>query len=337
AGDHIKRPPSAGGASGSKASKDGIGEDEFIFEVSREEYLDLYFEDLVLPDMVKKELATIVDYKTVHAGISKSGIPANINIERSMRQATARRIALVLPQRKKLEILQKELDDLLSKTPQDKSRINILEDEIKLLNRRISAMPFIDDIDLRFNYRIKKAMPSNQAIMFCIMDVSGSMDSAKKEIAKNFFIILYLFLKRNYEKIKIVFIRHHTSAKQVDEEEFFFSRETGGTVVSSALELMYNIIQKDFPHNAWNIYAAQASDGDNWNADSPHCKELISNKVLPYVQYFAYLEIMPRNHQSLWEAYSSLQETHRNFIMRSIHHTKDIYPVFRELFKRQLA
>ena len=226
---------------------------------------------------------------------------------------------------------------MLSQTQQDESRINALKEEIECLNRKIFAMPFIDDIDLRFNYRIKKAMPSNQAVMFCIMDVSGSMDSAKKDIAKSFFIILYLFLKRNYDKIKIVFIRHHTNAKQVDEEEFFFSRETGGTVVSSALELMYNIIQKDFPHNSWNIYAAQASDGDNWNADSPHCRELISNKVLPYVQYFAYLEIMPRNHQSLWEAYSSLQETHRNFIMRSIHHTKDIYPVFRELFKRQSA
>ena len=107
------------------------------------------------------------------------------------------------------------------------------------------------------------------------MDVSGSMDEAKKDIAKRFFILLYLFLRKRYDKIEVVFIRHHTSAKEVDEQEFFYSRETGGTVVSSALELLQKIIKDRYPANEWNIYAAQASDGDNWNNDSPRCKELL--------------------------------------------------------------
>ena len=135
----------------------------------------------------------------------------------------------------------------------------------------------------------------------------------------------------------MVFIRHHTSAKEVDEEEFFYSRETGGTVVSIALELMRDIIQKRYPTNAWNIYAAQASDGDNWNADSPYCQELLRDAIMPFMQYFAYIEILPRHHQSLWEAYLDVHSKHPNFTMQNIDKQSDIYPVFRELFKRQMV
>jgi uncharacterized sporulation protein YeaH/YhbH (DUF444 family) len=167
------------------------------------------------------------------------------------------------------------------------------------------------------------------------MDVSGSMDEAKKEIAKRFFILLYFFLTRNYQKIELVFIRHHTIAKEVGEQEFFFSRETGGTVVSSALEVMRDIIQTRYPVSDWNIYAAQASDGDNWSADSPYCQELLQKHLLPLTQYFAYVEITPRYHQSLWEAYVALQAQSANFAMQTINELSDIYPVFRELFKRK--
>jgi uncharacterized sporulation protein YeaH/YhbH (DUF444 family) len=168
------------------------------------------------------------------------------------------------------------------------------------------------------------------------MDVSGSMDEAKKDIAKRFFILLYLFLTRNYEKIELVFIRHHTSAKEVDEHEFFYSRETGGTVVSSALEMVNNVITERYPISAWNIYVAQASDGDNWNADSPYCRDILDEKIMPLVQYYSYIEIMPRHHQSLWEVYEKIKEKHENFAMESIHSAADIYPVFRELFKRKV-
>jgi uncharacterized sporulation protein YeaH/YhbH (DUF444 family) len=85
-----------------------------------------------------------------------------------------------------------------------------------------------------------------QAVMFCIMDVSGSMDESRKDTAKRFFILLYLFLKRVYDKIEVVFIRHHTAAAEVDEDEFFHSRESGGTVVSSALHLLDKIIDERY-------------------------------------------------------------------------------------------
>jgi len=173
--------------------------------------------------------------------------------------------------------------------------------------------------------------------MFCVMDVSGSMDEVKKAIAKQFFILLYLFLTKTYENIEIIFIRHHTSAKEVNEQEFFYSRETGGTVVSSALEMVAELIETRFPPEMWNIYIAQASDGDNWNADSPYCETLLQKSIMPYVQYFTYIEIMPRHHQSLWEAYQAVQEAFPNFAMQHIENIEQIYPVFRELFTRKTA
>lgn len=339
AGDKIKKPDSneKGSGKGSSASDQGEGEDEFIFELSREEFLDIYFEDLELPDLVRKELALTRAYKTIRAGVSTSGIPTNINVPRSMRQATGRRIALSGPHKRKLAELEDQLALLEKKTNPSKKKIEELQHAIAKLQQKILNIPFIDTLDLRYHNRIRVVAPSTQAVMFCIMDVSGSMDEAKKEIAKRFFILLYLFLTKNYEKIELVFIRHHTSAKEVNEEEFFYSRETGGTVVSSALDLLHSIIETRYPPSAWNIYAAQASDGDNWNADSPYCQQILQEKIMPLVQYYAYVEIMPRHHQSLWEVYQQLLDHCPNFSMQNIDEVSQIYPVFREFFKRKLS
>ena len=337
-GDKIKRPANDGGkGGGNQASNSGEGEDDFVFQLSREEFLELYFEDLELPDLVKKELARITTYKTVRAGYTTSGVPTNINILRSMRQATGRRMALASPHKRQLRAVEKELAKIQSEPAPDLIEIARLEQEIARLKKKIERIPFIDTIDLRYNNRVRLPAPSTQAVMFCIMDVSGSMDEPKKEIAKRFFILLYLFLTKNYKKIELVFIRHHTSAKEVSEEDFFYSRETGGTVVSSALELLTTLIDARYNPQAWNIYVAQASDGDNWNADSPFCLELLRDKIMPLLQYFAYIEIMPRHHQSLWEAYQQVQAAYPNFAMENIDKIADIYPVFRALFKRKVG
>ncbi|KTD04581.1 YeaH/YhbH family protein [Fluoribacter gormanii] len=338
-GDRIRRPSgsSGSGGEGSEASDSGEGEDTFVFELSREEFLDLYFEDLELPDLVKKELARISTFKTVRAGVTTSGIPNNINVLRSMKQATGRRVALASPYKKQLKGAEEELEQLHAQPVPDTEALKNLQKRVEYLKKKIQTVPFIDTIDLRYNFRVRVPSPSTQAVMFCIMDVSGSMDEAKKDIAKRFFILLYMFLTKNYEKIELVFIRHHTSAKEVNEEEFFYSRETGGTVVSSALELLSAIIDARYPPEAWNIYVAQASDGDNWNADSPYCQELLQDKIMPLLQYFAYIEIMPRHHQSLWEVYQLVKERYPNFAMENIDTVADIYPVFHELFKRKTA
>jgi uncharacterized protein len=335
-GDRIKREQQGGGqGQGTQASQDGEGEDSFVFSLSRDEFLELYFEDLELPDLIRKDLAKVKTFKQIRAGVTTSGIPSNINVVRSMRQAAGRRMALASPYRRKLREAEAQLAELLQHEEQSKTDILQLEEDIEFFKRKLKSVPFIDTIDLRYNNRIRVPAPSTQAVMFCVMDVSGSMDEAKKDIAKRFFILLYLFLNRNYEKIDLVFIRHHTSAKEVDEEEFFYSRETGGTVVSSALELLSSIIEARYPASSWNIYVAQASDGDNWNADSPYCQELMLEKIMPQLQYFSYIEIMPRHHQSLWEVYQQVQQQYPNFAMENIDSIEDIYPVFRELFKRK--
>ncbi len=213
-----------------------------------------------------------------------------------------------------------------------------MREEIEKLKGRIERIPFIDTFDLRYNHHIKVPRPTSQAVMFCVMDVSGSMNQSMKDMAKRFFLLLYLFLKRNYKKIDVVFIRHHTSAREVEEEEFFYSRETGGTIVSSALKLMKEIMAARYPAEEWNIYGAQASDGDNWNDDSPLCQELLSGSIMPQVQYFAYIEITPREHQALWQAYEAVKHDWPSiFAMQQIVEAGDIYPVFRALFSRKKA
>ncbi len=195
-------------------------------------------------------------------------------------------------------------------------------------------IPYLDPIDLRFRARVQVPVPNSQAVMFCLMDVSGSMDEARKDLAKRFFILLYLFLTRHYEKIDIVFIRHHTQAAEVNEEQFFHSTESGGTVVSSALVLLDQIIQARYPQGDWNIYVAQASDGDNFTNDSDNCRNLLADRILPLVRYFAYVQVTEVE-QNLWEEYSQLLPLFSHFAMRKVSEASEIYPVFRDLFKKE--
>lgn len=335
-GDRIERPKSQPAQAGDgEASNQGEGSDPFVFQLSKEEFLEVFFEDLALPDLIKKELAKMPEWQKARAGVAHFGNPTNINVVKSMRQASARRFALAGPLRKKLKQLETELTKLEQQPQANQQKITQILQEIAALKHRLSKIPYLDAMDLRYNHFTKIAKPSTQAVMFCIMDVSGSMDEAKKEIAKRFFILLYLFLSKNYQQIDLIFIRHHTAAKQVEEQEFFYSRETGGTVVSSALELLAQLMEHQYDHHAWNIYVAQASDGDNWNADSPYCAKILREKILPFTQYYAYVEIMPRNHQSLWESYEQLAQNFPYFALQTIHQVAEIYPVFRELFQRK--
>lgn len=336
AGDRVPRPKGGQGG-GNNASNSGEGEDDFIFELSREEFLEFFFEDLELPDLVKTKLSQIKAEKTVRAGYSTNGVPTNINVVRSLKGALGRRMALQTPHRRLLYDKQRELEALLTTLDAEDPYVIALKEEIALLEKKVRAIPFIDQFDLRYNNRIKQPKPTTQAVMFCIMDVSGSMDQEKKEISKRFFMLLYLFLSKNYEKIDVIFIRHHTVALEVDEHDFFYSRETGGTVVSSALELTLTILRERYPSDDWNVYAAQASDGDNWNDDSPLCRQLLNDSIMPLLQYYAYIEVTKEAHQNLWQEYLAVKSHYANFAMQRIETVADIYPVFRKLFQKQTA
>lgn len=334
-GDRLRRPQSGAGR-GSQAGDATDGEDDFVFTLSKEEFMQLFFEDLALPHLVRTQIGHNPEWKNQRAGFSHDGTPNNLAIVRSMRGALGRRIALGNPPRHLLAEKKFLLAELRRLGVSEDSEIEALVAEIAALERRLKNIPFLDPIDLRFRRSVRVPVPTSKAVMFCLMDVSGSMDQERKDLSKRFFILLYLFLTRHYEKIDIVFIRHHTQAQEVDEDQFFHSTESGGTVVSSALLLMQQIMQDRYPVAEWNIYAAQASDGDNFSNDSGNCSALLADAILPLVRYFAYLQVAEEE-QSLWLEYAQLAARHRNFAMRKVSQADQIYPVFRELFKKEEA
>ena len=343
-GDRIEKPQGGQGQGSGQgqASDSGEGEDDFVFSLSKEEFMQVFFEDLALPNMVKTALAEVPEWKSHRAGFSSDGTPNNLHVVRSMRGALGRRIALGASTKgevKELEARLAELraapvtgDDALIRERAEE--IEAIEAKLQHLYGRLKGIPFLDPIDLRFRSRVKVPVPTTKAVMFCVMDVSGSMDEQRKELSKRFFILLYLFLTRHYDKIELVFIRHHTQAQEVTEDEFFHATETGGTVVSSALVLLDEIIRARYPTSEWNLYVAQASDGDNWHHDSSRCREIIEDKILPLVRYYAYVQVA-QTEQNLWDEYLVLAEQHKHFAMRKVLDASQIYPVFRELFKKE--
>ncbi len=339
-GDRIKRPDGGqGGGGGSQASDSGEGEDDFVFHLTKEEFMQVFFDDLALPNLTRTQLAEIPEWKTHRAGFTSDGTPNNLSVVRSLRGAIGRRIALGAESRRELREAEEALDTLNKSGGHDmvamRQKAELIE-KIETLRGRIARIPFLDPIDLRFRNRVRVPVPTTRAVMFCLMDVSGSMDESRKDLAKRFFILLYLFLTRHYDKIEVVFIRHHTQAAEVDEENFFHATETGGTVVSSALVLMDEIIRARYPSNEWNIYGAQASDGDNWHHDSGRCRELLMDKILPKCRYFAYVQVAEPE-QNLWEEYTRIQGEVPHFAMRKAIEASQIYPVFRDLFRKEGA
>jgi uncharacterized protein len=337
-GDRIARPSGGAGGSGSgEASPDGAGEDDFTFRITREEFMNYFFDDLALPRLVRTHLlADAPEWKTRRAGFVSEGNPTSLHVVRSMRVALGRRIAMGGEARRLLRQAQAWLQRLESRPDTPEDDLARAREEVQALRRRVDRVPFLDPFDLRYRHRVREPVPNSKAVMFCLMDVSGSMDEARKDLAKRFFILLYLFLSRHYQQTDVVFIRHHTQAAEVPEEEFFHATESGGTVVSSALTLMHEIIRDRYSGQPWNIYGAQASDGDNWQQDSVKCRELLESRLLPLVRYFAYVQVADED-QNLWEEYTRVRAGHPQFAMQKIVTPQQIFPVFRDLFRKSPA
>jgi hypothetical protein len=343
AGDEIRKPRGGQGGRGSEASDDGDGEDAFRFALSEQEFVDLFLEDLELPDLAKKKLATMENPAWRRAGYMAYGSPANLSIARTLRNSLSRRIALKRPKRGAVEEIAAALADAEARG--DEAEVERLRLELEAAEKRVRLIPYIDPIDVRYRRFEPTPKPITQAVMFCLMDVSGSMTEHMKDLAKRFYMLLYIFLKRRYRHVDIVFIRHTHRAEEVDEDTFFHSPETGGTVVSTALEEMMRVVAARYHPEDWNIYAAQASDGDNLGADNEKTAALLSGSVLPICQYFAYLEVAGEDepeasfpHQrptALWRTYRALIGPDAPLVMRRVRRRNEIYPVFRELFERK--
>jgi uncharacterized sporulation protein YeaH/YhbH (DUF444 family) len=333
-GDYLPRSNRGGGKG--TAPGEGDSEDTFRFVLSRDEFVDLFLDDLELPDLAKRKLAQAESEGIQRAGFATSGSPANISISRTVNRALARRVALRRPRRADIAALEEELADC------DEARRAELLEAIEALKAKAKRIPFIDPIDIRYRRFESVPKPVAQAVMFCLMDVSGSMSEHMKDLAKRFYMLLYVFLKRRYRHVEIVFIRHTDRAEEVDEETFFYGPASGGTLVSSALAAMHEIVRTRFRPADWNIYAAQASDGDNMISDSSLTGQLLTDKILPVSQFFAYLEVgqeaattydMPES--SLWTLYERLRADGAPLSMRKVNERNQIFPVFHDLFQRR--
>jgi len=350
-GDEIKKPKSGGGnGRGKEAADSGEGEDDFEFTMTQEEILDIFFEDLELPNLVRTTLKDTAVKTWRRAGITTAGSPNQINLIRTMRNAYGRRLALRRPSLGDVKSLEDQLDGVEREelqTEETRARIGALKEQIARAHAKRKWVGFIDPVDVRFNAFTEQPVPTSQAVMFCLMDVSGSMGEREKDLAKRFYMLLHLFLKRRYEKVDVVFIRHTHDAQEVDEQEFFYSRQSGGTIVSTALDKMLEIQKERYTTSDWNIYAAQASDGYTQTGDARHCVELLNTEIMPLCQYYAYIEILDEREMEvfasedsgaeLWRAYRTVASAWDNFATKRIARPADIFPVFRELFRKAEA
>ena len=339
-GDSITKPPKRGGrGNGSEGGNTGPDQDDFRFSITREEYLDLVFEDLELPDMTKKTEKAATQFQRMRSGYQVNGSPSALDLVRSLKNSLGRRLALRRPKDDEIETLQMLIDT--SEGEEKQKHIGEME---ALLKKRI-VVPWVDPMDMRYRRWENQPLPNAQAVMFCLMDVSGSMGEAEKEIAKRFYLLLYLFLQRKYEKVDIVFVRHTEHAKECDEDEFFNSQESGGTVISTGLELVNKIINERYPLDAWNIYVVQASDGDNYTQDNQVVVDQLQ-VILPKVQYYVYAEVRETPHQAtfhygihdtaVWTIMKTLAEHFSQLCHIKMDNVNIVVPTFREVFKKEI-
>jgi len=334
-GDKIKRDGGEGGK-GKKASDSGDGEDDFVFSISKEEYLDILFEDLELPDLVKESENAAVTFERKRTGFSTSGSPNNLDLERSLKNALGRKIALGFPLDRKI----KELEEQLLLAPIEEKGAILLE--IESLRRRRLAIAYIDQVDVRYKRHTQMPVPNSQAVVFCLMDVSGSMGQNEKDTAKRFFLLLYLFLQRKYQKVDIIFVRHTTEASECTEHEFFYGQETGGTMVSTGVKEVNNILNDRYPLDAWNVYCVQASDGDNFDHDNADLRTQLE-VLLPKCQYYVYNEVLQGTSYrsnghitNVFEVMNDLKDDHHNLSIVNIASIEEVVPTFRKIFSKKV-
>jgi uncharacterized sporulation protein YeaH/YhbH (DUF444 family) len=378
AGDSVPRPNGGQGGGGKKGSPDGDGEDDFVFHLSEEEFLNYLFNDLELPNLTKKTAESVEQMQMKYAGLASSGPYNKLDFVRSKKKKLGRIFAANAPfdkeivellgeeksilktydptnavrttpestewQPRKVKIKNLESDIAVLKSSftsavsgQDNTRIAEIDQTVEALKKKKRLVPdWNESTDLRFRHHEPKPMPNTKAVMFCLMDVSASMGEEEKTNAKIFYFLQYHFLKRHYESTDVVFIRHHTTAEEVNEQDFFYKKETGGTIVSSALEKMSEIIKKRYPTNEWNIYGSQVSDGDNWSDDDCNkCAKILKEDLLPQSQAFFYMEIAARP-QDLWKTYKKVSEEFSDrFWIGRVQERKQIFPLFREFYKKR--
>ena len=329
-GDLIEKPQSGGGSA--SGTQPGQGEGDFSFGVSHDELVDIIMEDLELPRLLRRSHASVETTAPRRAGYAPSGPPSALDVEQTMAQSLARRIALRGPKLTRVAELERERDEC-----EDEEERTTIEAEITRLSAMARAVAFLDPLDLRYRRFERQPKPSARAVMLCIIDVSASMGDRERRLAKQFFHLLSLFLHRKYREVDIVFVRHHHEAEECDEATFFASGSTGSTVVSTAYRVAEKVIKERYSSEDWNLYLAQVSDGDNMGSDGPACAEALG-RLLPRARHLAYVEVLREGPAhvtrttDLWSVLEKVARRHDNLGMRQVMDDDDVVPAFRSLF-----
>ncbi len=327
--------PSAGSGDGSEKRGDRIGEEKagkkgdgragnqegediYETEITIEELIDYLFDDLNLPDIDRKKLAeleSIRSYKNL--GYQRKGIPPRLAKKRSVIEKIKRKQAYMRTHRltDEDEVLEENIEPAI-------------EEDIKK-----KRFPFMED-DLRYRRVREDYKKDFNAVVICIMDVSGSMDQTKKYLARSFYFLLYQFIRLKYASVDVVFVAHTTTAKEVNENEFFHKGESGGTYISSGYEKALEIIEQRYNPASWNIYAFHCSDGDNWTEDNKKAVEL-AEKLCDVCNLFGYGEITPGYYPSSSTIRAEYQKNikRKNFSIITMSKKEDVLPGLKKLLE----
>ncbi len=294
-----------GDENGEGKAGDQAGVDYYETDVSIEELIDLMFEDLELPDLERKRLRQIESDRTFkRRGYRQVGIRTRLDKRRTARARMRRRLAVT------------------EDTPDDE---------------RSGRFPFHEG-DLTYRHVTTDIRLESNAAVVCIMDTSGSMDTAKKYLARSFFFLLYQFIRTKYQNVDLVFVAHHALAKEVSEEEFFSKGESGGTMISSGYKRALEIIAERYHPAMWNVYAFHCSDGDNFDSDNPAALKL-AEELCQACNLFGYGEIKPLGpryyESSMLNVFRRLEVD--NFQTVLIERKEDVWPSFKALLAKERA
>ena len=279
------------------------GEEYYEVELTLEQLSDYLFNDLELPNFEKKKDSQVIAKKIKRKGYRTKGIRPRLDKKKTVMQKIKR---------------QKMAEYSGTHDPDSEESFGFHEK------------------DLRYkHYKVTEKRTSN-AVIFFLMDISGSMTKQKKFLARSFFFLLYHFIRGKYDKVDIVFLSHDIEAYEVDEDQFFGRGSGGGTMVSSVLKMTQKIIDERYHSGSWNTYVFQCSDGDNWPGDNELTKSIIE-EILPKSQFFGYCEIEPNEERMKWMKETTLSKVYETinsskFKCCGIYAKDDIWIAFRSFF-----
>ncbi len=292
---------------GTGPAGDAPGDETYETEISLDELTEIMFEDLELPDLERRAMREIVsDHAARRKGYRRVGIRIRLDKRRTARERIRR-----------LVVHRGRTGNELASPEQ--------------------RLPFHRE-DLTFRHVTSTPRDDSNAVVICIMDTSGSMDTLKKYLARSFFFLLHRFICTRYRAVEIVFIAHHTEAREVSEDDFFHRGESGGTMISSGYRKALEAIETRYHPSLWNIYVFHCSDGDNFESDNPSALEC-ATRLAAVANLFGYGEIKPggkRSYESsMLHLFRRLDAS--NFQALVITDRTEVWPAFRGFLARDRA